>query len=313
MIYVRVLLALVCFASTRSPVEALDLILEDIGPYKWGGGTYPATGILTGSGRLGNPADEHVNTTYRDRDRKIGVRVTVSRYADPTWALHELESGFRQQSLSALQPSAVIGGPGMRRLQYATAGLTVGGGGGVTWMSGEATLVRVEFTVSGPSRVPEVPQDVVDAYLSLYPSTLPALDSSAAQHSQWIRDEMRRILEYAPRDLGFARTVPTEPARGFSRGFWRDQVIRWLTRFADLRARFYGVGDADALKQELLQAQLTDINPDTQKLDLDKYLDRLEAKLTEFQAWWAAHQNDPVQLPTPEAAPATSPSPAPTP
>jgi non-homologous end joining protein Ku len=154
----------------------------------------------------------------------------------------------------------------------------------------------------------------VDAYLNVYPSSLPDTIADTVEHyTQWVRDETRRILEYAARDLGFARIVLTDTTRAVSREFWRDQVIHWLTDFADLRQRFYGFGDAAALKQELMQAQLNDIDPKTQKLDLEKYLDRLEAKLTEFQGWWAAHQNDPVQLPTPEAAPATSPSPAPTP
>jgi hypothetical protein len=304
--YLRVLLV-GCLVCTESPSRALEMVSENIGPYKWEGATYPAVGILTGSGRLGDAADEHVKTAYRDRERRIGVRVSASSYADPTWVLHEFTGGSCGGSTDFVNES------GRRRFESATVAPETTEGD-VSWASGDTTLVLVEFTLAGPDRPVELPTEVINAYLALYPSSLGESLANASEHCRtWVPNEMRRILEYGVRDLGFARMVPTDPARSLSRGFWRDQVIRWLTEFADLRARFYGVGKVDALKEELLRAQIADIDPDTQRPDLENDLDRLEAKLNEFQEWWTAHQNDPVQLPTPEAAPATSPSPAPTP
>jgi hypothetical protein len=160
---------------------------------------------------------------------------------------------------------------------------------------------------------PEIPEEVVEAYLALYPSALGESLLDAPEHCKaWVPEEMRRLLEYAPRDLGFARTIAATP-QPYRRDLFRDRVVRWLTEFAELRERFYGAGSANELKEELLRAQLIDINPDTQELDVNKYLDRLEAKLTEFQGWWAAHQNDPVQLPTPLATAAPPPAETPVP
>jgi hypothetical protein len=317
MIAFRVLALLLGFVALASGVEAPQLLLHDIGPFRWIGRSEDAergyTGILTGSGRLGNSEDRTRRTSYADRSREFFVDVVISSYADSTWVLHELEARYRSITGGFSGRVSVVEEPLRRRLQF-VADSRVGPGGSIAWLSGESTLVRIQFDVAGADQPPMIPAEIVEAYLALYPSSLPtSVADTSEENARWLRDEMRRLLEYAPRDLGFARIVPTDPTQAYRRDFWRDQLIRWLTEFAELRERFYGVGDADALKDELLRAQLTDINPDTQKLDLDKYLDRLEAKLTEFQAWWAAHQNDPVQLPTPEAAPATSPSPAPTP
>jgi hypothetical protein len=306
----RLFSLLVCLIGTASAVEPPELLQHDIGPFRWtgpGGGTP----ILAGSGRLPSLEDRSAGTSYRDRERRISVRVTVSRYAEPTWVLHEFLSGLMERSLrrTVAASDQVVGEGDRRRLEYAQAD-PVGAGGVIAWPSGETTLVQIRFDISGAGREVDLPTQIIDAYLDLYPSSLSDSLAQTENCVEWIRDEMRRVLEYAPRDLQFAQG-DSPPV--LSPEFHREQVIRWLTEFAELRERFYGAGSANELKEELLRAQLIDINPDTQELDVNKYLDRLEAKLTEFQRWWAAHQNDPVQLPTPLATAAPPPAETPVP
>lgn len=302
MTYARLLLILlVYFVLPRSPVAALELVRDDIGPYKWEGASYPAVGILTGSGRLGSPADEHVETAYRDRDRKIGVRVTVSYYADPSWVLHEFIGGRCRAA------STVVGEAGKRRVEYIGRGLE-NVYGHAMWASGDSTLVSIEFSRQGADSELALPTEVIDAYLALYPSTLDeSLLDTRAHCKAWIPREMQRVLEYAWRDLGFARIEPADPSKEYLREGWADKVVRWLTQLAELRERFYGVGDAAALRRELEWAQETDVKEGTRKIDWDKHLPRLEGKLKEFQQWWAEHRNDPVILPTPAITPVSTP------
>jgi hypothetical protein len=310
MIAFRVLALLLGFVALASGVEAPQLLLHDIGPFKWIGKPQDAergyTGILAGSGRLGNPDDSTRHTKYADEERDFGVRVTVSRFADTKWVLHEFIGGL-------CAGSDLAGEPGRRYFQYTVVG-HAGAGGHVAWAADPSTLIRIGFDLAGANRIPELPTEIIDAYLALYPSILDESLLDAPAHCKaWVPEEMRRKLEYAPRDLEFARSIPADSPQAYQRDGFRDKVIDWLTEFAEARERFYGVGSVAELQNELQRWEIADRDPESFKLDIDKNLDRLEAKLTEFQAWWAAHQNDPVQLPTPGATPATSPSPAPTP
>jgi hypothetical protein len=96
---------------------------------------------LVGSGRLGNLEDRSVGTEYADDDRDFGVRVTVSRYADPTWVLHEFTGGL-------CKGSDLAGTPSSRYFQSFSVG-HAGVGGHVTWAHDESTLILVSLALSG--------------------------------------------------------------------------------------------------------------------------------------------------------------------
>jgi hypothetical protein len=250
-----------------------------------------------------HPGDRSLRTSYIDTAREVGVQVTISTYADPTWVLHEFTGG------SCGGSSDLAGEAGRRYFQYVTVGPDATGGH-VAWASGQATLVAIEFTLGGPNRSPETPTEIVDAYLALYPSTLSDSLADAIGHCRaWVPDEMRRLLEYAARDLTLARTP--QPADPGVRVRWhglREDVLRWLGRFSEYRERFYAGGDHRQFAREMLDARFAYGDPGTETLDVERYLQLLEARLNEFQSWWTAHQNDPVILPTPVPTPASTPT-----
>jgi hypothetical protein len=297
--------------SLGSPrADSQVLILEDIGPYTWGGrhNIIPGFTALGITGRRPATGDQKLETSYRDRSREIGVQVTISTHENPTWVLHELEGMYRPHFDERFSEGmSLIGGPGTRRFQLVMT-FREAVSGSVAWLSGESTVVHIDFTLRGANRTHEVPTEVVDAYLALYPSSLPdSIQDTPEHHTDFIRKEFERILAYAARDLAVGQAGAEQAELSAL------DVEKWMTNFATYREFYFKVGSGEEFRSEVLEARIKNTPPGEHNVDYAKHFDWLEARLSEFQTWWAAHQNDPVQLPTPEAAPATSPSPAPTP
>jgi hypothetical protein len=141
---------------------------------------------------------------------------------------------------------------------------------------------------------------VVDAYLSLYPSSLPeSIVDTPEHHTQFIRKEMDRILAYATRDVALGRAEPEK----MRQGSWLSEVEKWLTKFVKYREFYYDEGGAAQFDIDLVVAAEQHVRPGESSPDAARYLTWLEARLNEFKTWWTAHQNDPLLLPTPGAPP----------
>lgn len=281
------------------------LLLQDFGSLH-NLGEEPGETIIPGSSRVAGEDDELMSTTYIDAANQILVVANVQTVTDPTWLLHELEGAFRSPDASGLDAGVTVVDSGSRRRLDGSLDLRNTTARQVAWLSGSNRIVSVRFELKGANRGNDVPTQIVDAYLALHPSSLPSsVDDSQAHQATWIRDEMRRLLEYTQRNLGYAEVDAESPE------FWRREARRLLGRFAAYRERFYHVGSADEFERSADAAELRNLKPDRSAIDAVKQQAWLQAKLLEFQNWWAAHQNDPVQFPT--ATPTPVPPATPTP
>lgn len=302
----KLLTYLLLFATLASPLRALaqEVLVQDFGALH-NLGEEPGESLIAGASRAAGADDDVIGVSYIDSTNHILAVVAVQIVTDPNWLVHELEGAFRSPSGAGFESGVSIADSGSRRRFDAVQAI----GGDTTrivaWTAGTSRIVSIKFDLRGPNRWNEVPLAIVDSYLALHPSSLPAvIDDSQSHHQTWIRDEMRRLLEYSQRDLSQATVTSqlTPPAT------WRDDARRLLRRFADYRGRFYGVGSGEAFDNSANAADRQNAKPDG-SVDPVKQQAWLQARLEEFQNWWAAHQNDPVQFPAPTPTPVATPTP----
>jgi hypothetical protein len=269
------------------------MVLQDFGTLRNDGRIFPTDSRLEAVGHPVTDQDRHVRTSYIDAENRVVVEAVVSQYGDPTWLAHEFEGQYRTAP-GFSENLTIVGGSGSRRfvLLYSS---TLNSGGVVGWLSAQATIVEIEFTYRRNGQAAEVPDEVVDAYLALYPSSLPdSVADTPEHHTEWIRNEMQRILEYAKRDHTAGRL---------------GEVERWLKRFAEFRQRFYGTGSAKQFEFDRIANALG--GEGTEEIGIAAEAERLAwlgERLAEFEVWWTVHQNDPVLLPTPGATPPPEPT-----
>lgn len=282
-------------------VPGQDLILHDFGPLKNDGARIGGEYTLPGSRHPGGPGDHRVSTSYFDRTNQVLVNVTIETFSLSVWLLHEFEAQGRIGPTKDRFGGNVVGGAGQRRFEETLeSDLHPVTHRDVAWLTGDSSIVQIEFDLRGTGRTAEIPTDIVDAYLALYPSSLPdSITDTPEHHTQWVRDEFRRILEYASRDLGLAHTGTAPTFRNQQ----LNAVHDWLQDFARYREAFYATGSGEQFRYDLMIAQQNNLKADGFTVDFDKQLAWAEQRLNECKTWWAAHESDPVQLPTPGAAP----------
>ena len=270
-----------------------DLILRDVGPLRLDPRRrIHAEPILPGSRRARHPDDRQVGALYDDAARQISVDVTIESFGDRGGLLHELEGNFREGSRETFPASVTIVDAGARRrfelrMSGTDTHLVV------AWPAAGNKLVQVDFTAAGPGRLDEMPMELVEAYLALHPSVLPAtVADTPAHHEAWIRREMEFLLAYAERDL--RRADDADDAR---RGYWTRRAQGMLVEFAGHRERTFGEGSEAAFKRRLREVELRSWAKLTSHLDDDDgwRIDWLEDRLAEFRRWWQAHRDDPVR------------------
>lgn len=292
---------IVLFAALALPAGAQQLILADFGGLKnLGPGRGEST--LMGAFRLSDSADTLAATSYVDATAHIVVDVTVEKYAQPQWLLHEFEGAWREESGDRFAAGvSLVDSAGRRRFEadVLTVDKTTRS---IAWVTDEAEVVTLRFSLVGANRLGDIPGEVLDAYVALYPSALPeSVVDTPEHHRDWIRAEMDRILEYARRYFGYSETAPgpTPPE------FFREIVLGFLLRFEGFRERFFGTGSQSALEASFGTQRERNLKPNGVAVNVQKELEFLQTRLTEFETWWQTHRNDPVRLPTP----ATSPTP----
>ncbi len=260
---------------------------------------------LVDTGRAPDPEDTLAATAYVDIARNITAKVAVMTFADTRWLPHELVGEFMAKDGMAFDEGVGVYGDGpTRRLEsrVETSDRT-------TWVVGWPTikgnkLVRIELSLKGRGRADEVPTEIVDEYLTLHPSALPAAvaDTREYRHA-WLKEELSRLLAYAQRNLGYTREPMGEDLDvPGSREQWRAEAVRLLRRFVALRQKAYGVGDEEAFTASFQKAEIDAITPEM-SLDKSKMIAFTEKQLRDLQAWWAAHQSDVPGGPAPSPTP----------
>ena len=254
------------------------LILQDIGGYRnMGKGGGLGSGILAATGHFNKDhADESYSTMYYSDVSELGLNVQVTRHAgedSDQWLLHEVERDFRDY----------WGLPGDSYVMREINGhiiMAAGTGGWVyRWISNN-TIVHIEYTDLQMEK-PE-PIDIVDAYLTKYPSTLVARTSAELRtdesRTQWIKDEMSRRLWLCEKWFTWQSGGNVEMSKAL------DEVVDHLEEFLDYRQRYFGM-NADQEKMDLIAAKR--VNGDV----------AIKAKLTQYKQWWEGHKGDSITLP----------------
>ena len=265
--------------------ETSYLILEDIGAFKLHNQSRafpdrklrPITpfrkyngsgGVLGASGHfVYDHNDVTYETGYDNSTVGMGVSVTVTQHSgsdSDKWLGHEIDEDFRNY----------FGIPGETYGPRAIDGQVIledtVAGANYRWLSGNKVIM---ITYHDSQMEKPEPIEVIRAYLSKHPSTLPALTvaqlRSTTNKSQWIKDEMERRLWLGGKwfyqlQLGKVQQIKVI-----------EQAVKSMNIFLDYRERYFDV-KADGEKN--LLASYLNANDGT----------RIKAKLDEYKKWWAA-------------------------
>lgn len=146
------------------------------------------------------------------------------------------------------------------------------------WLSGKK-VVQIEYR--DPQRKKAEPLEIVKAYLIKNPSTLPgevmSQPGSAENVGKWIKDEMERRLW-----LGEKWLAQIQPSTQL--GNKLQSAAGSMMVYLNYREKYFGIHAKDE-KNALASA-------------LGRYnVAAVQARLTEYKAWWASHKGDAIALP----------------
>ena len=285
MLVARVVLLALAILIPRNVLAAnvADLlVMQDIGQFKFmgkGGGIGP--GAIGATEHFGNDhTDESYTALYFSDALDVGAKVEVSQHAgsdSDKWLLHEIENGYRdEKTLNATTAANVQ----MRMINGQNIYfLGIYGGKSYTWLANSSIVVNIDCP-NCPNSKPE-PLDIVKAYLTKHPSVISMTDAelkSNAHSEKWIKDEMERRLWLA--DKWFAQIQTADPKLHDKLKSMADSMVVFL----NYRQKYFGVALTDevaALETAFFQNNAT----------------ALQAKLTEYKAWWASHKSNSITLP----------------
>jgi hypothetical protein len=249
------------------------LILQDIGPYKMmGQGGGQGSGIISAAGHFRvDHTDKSYGALYFSETTEIGVKAEVTQHAgadSDTWMFHEVEDSFRDpdmETLGLLTEGTVLRKIGTDKVFW--IGL---GGGSFMWLSNNV-VVQVWYTDLQGTK-PE-PLEIVQAYLQMFPSTIPAnLVLDKAHDEKWIKDEMERRLWLCDKWFQQLDEGKTKQYKALS-----AVVNDHLDVFLDYREKYYGIsaGEDQGILYQYLQA---------------KNEAGIRKKLSEYKNWWSSNK-----------------------
>lgn len=255
------------------------LLLNNIGDFR--ASKNPSSG--QGSGIVVAAAHfnlDHIDTTYRisyfNKYTTVGPKVQVTHHSgvdSDKWVLHEIEEGYRDPD--ALQ-SMLTEGTVMRLINGNR--VFAWGAGSYTWISGSNIVVRIEYRDLTGAK-PE-PLDVVKAYLNKYPSAITLSDTEAKSNAHsmvWIKDEIDRRLWLCDKWFGQLSASKTDQKTAL------NAVYKSMIVFVNYREKYFRISAKD---EKSLLADYLEQN------DIASF----QAKLTEYQTWWATHKTDSISL-----------------
>ena len=240
------------------------------------------SGVVSGADHF----QDHADTTYKlmyidDSDVKPSPEVEVTQHAgvdSDKWLLHELDRNFRNYYGMPSNSYA------MRIINGNTIMAVRTGGGEYQWLSGNK-VIYISYTDLQLTK-PE-PLEVVQAYLSKFPSSLPNITSTDLRTSEnktkWIKDEMERRLWLCDKwsmQLQLGKVSQTDML---------NALVENMTIFLNYRQKYLGqyVEKENTADKEItaLSAYLT-ANDGTS----------IKAKLTEYKTWWSANKSKSISL-----------------
>lgn len=238
-------------------------------------------GILAGSGHfLLDHFDVTYSTEYQNDTLHLGMEVVVTQHAggdSDKWLVHELDIAFRDK----------YGMPSLSYTPRVINGQTIMiiaiGGRNYRWLSGNK-VIEIEY--HGSLRTLPEPIEVVQAYLLKHPSTLPSFTlqdlRSAANKSNWIKDEMDRRLWLCDKWLNCLQLGKVKENEAYS------AMVESIKIFLDYREKYF-----HSLFVKFQAA------PD--KIILDQLLSQndspgIKLKLKEYRDWWAKNKEKSIRL-----------------
>ncbi len=140
-------------------------------------------------------------------------------------------------------------------------------------------MIMIEYHDSQLTK-PE-PIEVIQAYLTKHPSTLPAVTmkelNSAANKTTWIKDEMDRRLWLCDKWFYQLQLGKVQQADAF------QAAVKSMTIFLDYREKYCGIKAAD---EKNLLASYLNANNGT----------GIKAKLDEYKKWRTVNKNKAINL-----------------
>lgn len=265
------------------------LILQDIGSYKLFTGIqgevfsgppskYSQTatgGVLAAVGHF-SEGDVSYEASYTEVSSKwpfVTVEVTKHSGGDSDkWLLHEVDREFRTY-FGIPDPSYII-----KTINGNTIYTFGSAGWDYRWVSGNK-VVMIEYHDTQMTK-PE-PLEIIQAYLSKHPSTLPTITmkelNSSTNKTTWIKDEMNRRLWLCDKWFLQITLKKADEKRVY------QESVKSMNMFLDYREKYYGLKAAD--EKNLLAGYLNTNNGTG-----------IKAKLTEYKNWWSIHKSDAISL-----------------
>jgi hypothetical protein len=272
------------FAQTTSDY----LILQDIGSYKLD----KPEKMLPGRPPMGGPetfdspgivgAVDHFSVDHTDKTYKVmyiggnGIpspTVLITKHSgsdSDKWLVHEVDIEFRNY----------YGIPGYfaRTINGNVVFVCSTGGRDYRWLSGNK-VIKIEYHDSQLTK-PE-PLEVIQAYLTKHPSTLPAVTTkdvmSTASKTTWIKNEMDRRLWLCDKWFLQITLKKAEEKQAY------QESVKSMNVFLDYREKYYGIKAAD--EKNLVVGYLSQNNGTG-----------IKAKLKEYKDWWLVNKDKTISL-----------------
>jgi hypothetical protein len=231
------------------------------------------------------------NTSGEPRNVSVGVEEVQETH----WVLHEIELKLRRrkEQYESRTPADKLRVPPFSYGQRIVNGQRVFyvGGGGYVWTSGPNRVVTIAGggpiqNADGTFRPVGLPQEFLDIYFPLLPSTLPEITFDAAHEQQFIRDAFDREFEHGARYLALWQT------HGAVAG--RDEyapVSGIIERIVDRKSRYFGGPSARERDRELAGGART-----TEQARRHITYAFLKGEYDQLKVWWDAHRTDPIDL-----------------
>ncbi len=272
-----------CFSQTISDY----LILQDIGLYKLdkpeavfpkeppigGPHAYDGPGMIGATGHFPDHKDLTYEVMYIGGGGLPSPRVQVTQHAgsdSDKWLSHEVERGFRRGNFEEDMAPARFRNIDGNNIFY--SGL---GGGTYRWLS-NYIVVSIEYV--DLYRHKSEPIEVVKAYLTKFPSTIPSMAIDRVHNEQWIKDEMERRLWLCDKwflHLQLGKAAQDEALR---------EIVDQMEVFLDYREKYYGISGKS--EKSALSGYLT-ANDGT----------AIKNKLTAYKTWWSVNKTKAINLP----------------
>ncbi len=291
---IGIFLFLSCFWPANLLATNIDqvLIITDIGPYKLEHPFVTSDGLVIGGGepkssQEGNGAEGFYSAYtvgYDGGDNLAGPDIEIRIYDSPQWMLRDLESDLKeyQDGVATVTDTSAI-----TKIIDNNPVIKMRAGGGVyRWISGNKAIfieyhdLQLEYPI---------PMEVISAYLAKYPSTLPATYQirHPDREKQFIREEFERLITVAGRWVDLIQADDPEKREKLK------SAATNLMNFAKYRKVYFSsmLGSllGGSMDEDINLLQTAHMGPDLETI--------VRTKLTEYQEWWASHENDSISFP----------------